>query len=107
MSKSKFTKQQLIDTVQTSINDIFGTTISKRNARNVFNAVLTVIVDSVVDLEDKENFSIPGFGTFFKKSRKFVVRPGLVGVKNLDKPMEVTRKVVTFKPSKMLKDRIK
>lgn len=107
MSKSKFNKQDILDKVQVSINEALSTSISKRNTRNIFNAVLTVITDHITKLEDKETLVIPGFGSFSMKNRTFTIRPGLVGAKDIKAPVKVKRNVVTFRPSKMLKDRIK
>jgi nucleoid DNA-binding protein len=107
MSKSKFNKQDLLDKIQISINDALSTSLSKRNTRNIFNSVLAVLTDHIVALDDKETLVIPGFGSFSLKNRTFTIRPGLVGAKDLKIPVKVDRNVVTFRPSKMLKDRIK
>ncbi len=107
MSKSKFNKQEVLDKLQTSVVDILGHSLSKRNTRNLFNTVLNTIVDHVVELNDKESFVLPGFGSFTMKIRTFTIRPGLVGAKGIDKPIKIKRNVITFRPSKMLKDKIK
>ncbi len=88
------TKADIIENIYEKVG------ISKKETSNVVQSIFDIIKDT---LEDGENVKVSGFGNFTVRSKK--TRRG----RNPQTGEEITisaRKVITFKPSNVLKDLI-
>jgi integration host factor subunit alpha len=88
------TKAEIVEIVQSSVD------LPKKDAIEMVDSVFEMIRES---LEKGEGIKLPGFGNFvIQKKRERIGRNPKTGEK-----MAITaRKVVTFKPSTILRDRV-
>jgi len=94
MLKKNITKKNLANKIYENIG--FSKIISENIVKDIFEIIIT-------NLEKNNKIKITSFGTFLKKDKKERIGRN---PKTKEKKIISSRKVITFKASKTLKDKI-